>query len=227
MKINQIIAVMAMSAMVAALPFSAEARKKEKDPKTPDKIEKAENVVKSKSQVLQERKPTTRAWGVGEAADQAFARSIAELEARRQYAATIGTIVDGAVKRSDDAVGQAAGTEKKTVRVNDETNTRTQYVQNIIDNIAVSGTVVINTDTYKTKNGQYRVYTCIEFMGDEMDLANDLAKEYAREIEKQVPDEVRADHDKRINEFKDEVQQQLERRRRAARIASSSEDEDL
>ncbi len=220
MKAIKILPALALGLLTLTATSCGGSKKAVADVTNPEQIDGAVRQLDSKSQQLAQRKPLTRTWGVGTAPDKAFAQSIAEADARRKYAASIGTIVNGAIERSNDMVKKAATDDKKTVNVGDFGQITQEDVKNIIDNIAVSGTVVINSDTYKTKNGQYEVYTCIEFVGDQLDLEKDLVKEYRKSLEQKVSDADRDKLEDRIGKFKQEINDILEKRARQSKIGA-------
>lgn len=219
MKATRIAAILALSmSLFGATSCGAKKTATGIDKEKPSVVDGAELQAETKSQTLAERKAATREWGIGTAPDRALAGSIAEAQARTKYAATIGTIVEGAIGIENDLEKKAATDDKKTVSVGDHLQATTQDIKNIIDNIAVSGTVVINTDTYKRKNGTYDVYVCIEYMGDYLDLEKDLVKEYTKTLEDKVSDADRDKLEDRIEKFRKSVSESLDKKRRMSKV---------
>lgn len=167
-------------------------------------------VASTKSQKLAEEKPGTRAFGEATHMNLSFARTYAEGQARAEFARKLSTLVqtasrqaaDGALKYSSNAVDAQMG-EDQGIRSN-------AFAQQVADG-AINGTIIINTDTFKKKDGQYHVYVCIEWQGSVAELADNMTKNFKKNVEQQVSDEDRVKMEVRYEDFRKSIEEQLNR----------------
>lgn len=178
---------------------------------TPQALNSEEvELKKTKSQEMAESKPGTRAYGEATHMNQSFARTYAEGQARAEFARKLSTMVqtasrqatDGALKFSSDAIDSSVGEDQGILS--------NAFAQQVADG-PVKSTVVINTDTFKKRDGQYHVYVCIEWQGDAAKLADAMTANYKKKVEQQVSDEERVKMEVRYEDFKKSLEEQLNR----------------
>ena len=164
------------------------------------------------SQQMAEDRPATRAWGEGTNFNQSFAKTYAETRARAAFARMLSSKVTTASRQANDAAQQYSSDGKKGQQANDQGTTSDAFAQQIADS-TLPGLVVIKTDTYRLKDGQYHVYVCIEWQGSVKEMAAELADNYSARVKQLIPDEDRAKMEVRHEEFRKSVEQQLNRMR--------------
>jgi hypothetical protein len=92
----------------------------------------------------------------------------------------------------------------------DQGITSNAFAQQVADGL-VSGVVVINTDTYRLKDGQYHTFVCVEWEGSVDNLAAEMTSNYKKRVQQQVSDQDRAKMEVRYDEFKKSIEEQLKR----------------
>lgn len=167
-------------------------------------------VTSTKSQKLAEQKPGTRAFGEGTHMNLSFARTYAEGQARAEFARKLSTMVQTASRQSTDGALTYSSNAIDASKGEDQGILSNAFAQQVADG-AVNGTVIINTDTFKKKDGQYHVYVCIEWQGDAAQLANEMTNNFKKKVEQQVSDQDRAKMEVRYEDFKKSIEDQLKR----------------
>lgn len=145
-------------------------------------------VRKSKSQTLAEEKPILRDFGEGTNFNQSFAKQFAETQARASFSRKMQSLIRGAAQEAVTGVTSAHSDGVNASIGTDAGFTSDAFVQQISENV-LSSVVVINTDTFKKKDGQYHVYVCVEYMGDVAKLASQMTNQAKKQVEQQVSDE--------------------------------------
>lgn len=169
-------------------------------------------VKKTKSEKLAEEKPAMRDFGEGTNFNQSFAKTYAEGQARAAFARKLQTMVQTASRESADGAMKAHSNGADSSLGTDQGILSNAFAQQVSEG-AVSGLVVINTDTFKKKDGQYHVYVCVEYMGNIESLASSLANQAKKVVEQQVSEEERLKMKFEYEQFKNSIQDQLERLR--------------
>lgn len=183
--------------------------------KTVTKIDDAQIMQKSRSEQLAEENPATRAFGQAVANDAADARIYADNDARGEFVRKLQSAITAGVRReSGDATKTKADIED--TNMTNDTNQQRHIIQQTLSNATVSGLVILHSDTYKLKNGQYRCYVCVEYRGDVAKLASDLAASYHKALKDQygdnnISDEERAKMKKEAEEFNKFMLEELKR----------------
>ncbi|MDO5395063.1 MAG: hypothetical protein Q4F07_03760 [Bacteroidales bacterium] len=179
------------------------------------KLDDMQLLQKPRSQQLAEENADVRAWGEAIATYADDARAYAENQARGEFVRKLKTQVSTADRQSSMRVNKSKSDDEQTMKIDDSARTEERLTQTLAA-IEVSGLVVINTDTYKQKNGQYRCYVCIEYRGDVAKLADDMARSYKKALNKEygednISDEERIKIELRAEEFRKSVKDELDR----------------
>lgn len=167
-------------------------------------------VNKVRSQQLAEEKPGIRAWGEGTHMNQSFAKTYAEGQARAEFARKLASSVQTASRQATDGAltynsdGQNAGVAE------DQGILSNAFAQQVADGV-INGTVIINSDVFKKRDGQYHVYVCIEWQGGVDQLAEKMTQGYRKKVEQLVSDEDRVKMEVRYEDFKNSIQEELNR----------------
>lgn len=169
-------------------------------------------VKKTKSEKMAEEKPAMRDFGEGTNFNQSFAKTFAEGQARAAFARKLQTMVQTASRESADGAMKAHSNGTDSSLGTDQGFLSNAFAQQVAEG-AVSGLVVINTDTFKKRDGQYHVYVCVEYMGNIEALASSLANQAKKVVEQQVSEEERLKMKFEYEQFKNSIQDQLERLR--------------
>ena len=118
-------------------------------------------IFRSKAQKMAEDKPATRAWGSATNFKQSFARNYAEAQARAQFRRTLSTIISDAWRETNDGAVKFNSNGQEASIGTDQGSLNDGFTTAIADGL-VNGMVVIHTDTYQQKDGQYISYVCVE-----------------------------------------------------------------
>ncbi len=169
-----------------------------------------EKLDKSEAQKLAEAKPACRAWGEATQFNQSFAKTYAEGQARAEFARKLATLVQTASRQATDGADLAHSDGEKSSQGHDQGITSNAFAQQVADGM-VSGMIVISTDTYKLKDGQYHVFVCMEWQGSVDKMAEEMTQNYRRRVEQQVSDQDRVKMEVRYEEFKKSIEEQLRR----------------
>lgn len=172
-------------------------------------------VQKTRSEQLAEEKPAVRAVGQAVSANAGHARTYAENSARAEFVRKFNSSISTAIRESNEQVAKSKSNDEQTMQIDDE-ETEQKLMEQTVAAMDVSGLVIINTDTYKQKNGQYRCYVCIEYSGDVAKLADDMARSYKKALNKEygdnnISDEERIKINLRAEEFRKSVKDELDR----------------
>ncbi len=183
--------------------------------KTVTKIDDAQIMQKSRSEQLAEEEPGKRAFGSAVANDPADARIYADNDARGEFVRKLQSVVMAGIRRSQDDATKSKADNEDTKMINDAEQQR-NIMQQTLSNFSVSGLVILHSDTYKQKNGQYRCYVCVEYRGDVAKLASELTASYQKSLNDEyggnnISDEERAKIKIRSEEFHKSVLDELKR----------------
>lgn len=149
---------------------------------------------------LYEQSPRTRAYGQGQHYKEMTARNIAELQARAAYARTI----ESAVRSATDDIGldlsQYAGDQNIGNSVTDQAGAAHSLVEEIAQQVVRNTHVIKTTRYYNKQNGQYKIYVCIEYNGDEDALVDMVGQK----IENRISDADRTKIKNNYTEFRNQ-----------------------
>lgn len=161
---------------------------------------------------MAEEKPYLRSYGDGTSFDHSTAAMEAQTVARSNFASNLGTAVynmfnrhaNGAQIAHSDAVNASIGTDYGRL-------SQSQIIA--VAGGVVRNTAVINTDTYRKRDGQSRVFVCIEYFGDIAQLARDMAQGcvQAAQVGQQVSDEEREQMQANADRLSGEIEEYLNR----------------
>lgn len=156
--------------------------------------------------VMQQEKPTTRAFGNGKHFKLSTARNIAMAQARAEFAANIAAAIIAATEDNSDGISKYAGDNEQGMIAEDQSSSTKDMVTSIAAEI-IKGTTVIKTSTYMLPNRQYNVYVCLEYAGGEDALAEQTIKKVADAVPENDANKIRQRHD----EFKQSILNYLEK----------------
>lgn len=156
--------------------------------------------------VMQQEKPTTRAFGNGKHFKLTTARNIAMAQARAEFAANIAAAIIAATEDNSDGISKYAGDNDQGMVAEDQSSSTKDMVTSIAAEI-VKGTAVIKTSTYMLPNRQYNVYVCLEYTGGKDALAEQAIKKVADAVPENDAQKIRQRHD----EFKQSILNYLEK----------------
>lgn len=154
-------------------------------------------------------KPATRAAGVGTQFDLSFATSLAETDAQRAFARMLSSTLSAQIKVGNYGYNEYATDGQKGAAVADEEGKSTSFTELIINNLELSGLVIIDKNIFKKRDGRYMVYVCLEYRGDVHTLAANMAQGYRNAIEQQVPEADRNRIDENVKQLENDLYQRL------------------
>lgn len=154
-------------------------------------------------------KQSTRAYGTATQFDLGFATRTATAAARQELAARLMQVISSNNQFNNFSYQLAATDGQKSGSVKDEEQKVQEMVEAIVPEIPVNGAVIIENNIYKTKDGQYQVFVCVEYQGEAMELANKMADGYRKYLEQRVSAEKREEIDKRVDEFREYSQKRI------------------
>lgn len=184
--------------------------------KAVEKLDGGKLMEQSLAQQMAAEKPGVRAVGEGTSTYAGYAKQYAENDARAQFARGLNASITSAIRDEQYSYGKSKANDKKTTKVDDDE--KTQHLMNqTLAKVDVKGLVIVQTDTYKLKNKQYRAYVCVEYRGDVQKLANQIADGYKNVLieeeygEDNISQEKREEIDRRAEEFRNSIKEELER----------------
>lgn len=144
---------------------------------------------------LAEESPALRKYGVGEHFKESTARNIAEAQARGAYARSMASALRTATEEIGVSLEKYAGDDQQGASVRDQSGEGNDYVMSIAGEI-VRNTHVIKTTRYIKSNNQFRIYVCIEYMGNQEQLVNNAIEELKDKISPEDRVKLEERHDK-------------------------------
>lgn len=168
-------------------------------------------VAKSKSQEMAESKPAIRAWGEAANFKQSFAVAYAEGQARNAFARKIEAIMYGGTEERNNGANQnhSNGEMSNGLGGTDQIFDNNAVIGQAIKALPLNNVVVINTDTYRMKDGQYHCYVCVEYSSSLEELAKEMTQSLRKTIGQQVSDRDRAKMEVYLKDYQDRVEKQL------------------
>ncbi len=175
----------------------------------------AQLIEKTRSEQMAEEKPEIRALGQATANNAGDARIYAENDARGEFVRKFQSVITTGIRRSQNDAEMSKANNEETRYMNDAAAERNLMNQTMA-NMNLPGVVIVNSDTYKQKNGQYRCYVCVEYRGGVANLANEMTRSYQRAMNNEygdnnISDEERAKIAVRSEEFRQSILEELER----------------
>jgi hypothetical protein len=157
---------------------------------------------------LQEEKPLVRAVGTGQHFREATARNIAEVQARAQFARTLGPKIKAST--ADDGGGNAlySGDDLSGNAVDDQMAKINDFAQSIANEV-VAGMVLIKTSKYMLPNKQYKVYVCLEYQKG----VSEMATRIATKVEQKISDEQKLKMNFEFEQYRKRIEEELEKSR--------------
>lgn len=154
-------------------------------------------------------KSATRAYGTATQFDLGFATRTATAAARQELASAIMQIITSNNAIDNLAYSLYATDGKKSGTAKDEESKTQEMVEAIVAEIPVSGAVIIENNIYKTKDGQYQVFVCVEYQGKALELADKMADGLRKYLEQTVSEEKRSEINKEVKDFRENTLQRI------------------
>ena len=146
---------------------------------------------------LAEEAPAIRKYGNGQHFKESTARNLAESQARASFARSIAAAVKTATEEIGVSLDKYAGDNTDGRSVSDQSGEANDFVMSIASEI-VKNTHPIKTTRYLKSNNQYNIYVCLEYMGTE----NQMAEQIEDSLKDKISPEDRAKLEKRHNDFR-------------------------
>lgn len=122
------------------------------------------------------KKPTKRASGMGLHFQETTARNLAELNARAQLARALQTCIESASSSySGGTTLFTVNEEGVGVSINDQSATVDDREASLAKEL-VQGAPVVKISKYKTPDNQFRVFVCVEYSEEVVEMAAKVAK---------------------------------------------------
>lgn len=173
--------------------------------------ESGEVAVKmTRSQELAEEKPALRDWGEASNFSMSFAKTYAEGQARASFRRKIESMVKTASKEAANGTTMAHSNGAESSMGGDQGFLSDAFAQQVAAGV-IRNVVVIKTDLFKQKDGQYHVYVCTEYQGSVAQLAQELTNAAQKVVGQQVPDEEMLKSRWRNEQFEKSIAADLEK----------------
>lgn len=154
-------------------------------------------------------KSATRAYGTAIEFDLGFATRLASAAARQELATMIEAVIKSSATIYTKSITQNSTDGNESGTAKDAENQREEIVKAIVAEIPVNGATIIENNIYKTKDGQYQVFVCVEYQADAMTLAKQMADSYRNYLIQRISNDKRAELDRQVekayNELLDEI----------------------
>ncbi|GHT50815.1 hypothetical protein AGMMS49982_06860 [Bacteroidia bacterium] len=155
---------------------------------------------------MQEEKPATRAVGQGSHFKEQTARSIAEVQARAQFARAISSKIKSATSEESLGYDLYSGDATTGAAVTDQGSKQNDLAQSIA-NEAVNNTVIIKTYKELMPNNQYNVWVCLEYQAG----VSEIAAAVAKKVQQQISDEDKLKMNFEFDQFRKKMEAELEK----------------
>ena len=169
-------------------------------------------VKMTKSEELTFAKPEIRAFGDGTNFNMSFAMTFAEGQARAAFQRKIEALVQTASEEALTAYQQASTNGVESSIVSDQDIKSGAFAKQIAEGV-LKNTAVIHADKFKTVDGQYHVYVCIEYRGAVNDMVENMVAQAQKRVPQQVSDEDRIKIQFEIEQFKKKLEEDFNRLR--------------
>lgn len=146
---------------------------------------------------LAEEAPLIRKYGNGQHFKESTARNLAENQARASFARSIAAAVKTATEEIGVSLDKYAGDDTDGHSVSDQSGEGNDFIMSIASEI-VKNTHPIKTTRYLKSNNQYNIYVCLEYMGTE----NQMTEQIEDSLKDKISPEDRAKLEKRHNDFR-------------------------
>ena len=154
-------------------------------------------------------KSATRAYGTATEFDLGFATRLASAAARQELATKIEAVIKSSATIYNKSITQNSTDGNESGTAKDAEGQREEIVKAIVAEIPVNGATIIENNIYKTKDGQYQVFVCVEYQADAMTLAKQMADSYRNYLIQRISNDKRAELDRQVekayNELLDEI----------------------
>lgn len=154
-------------------------------------------------------KSATRAYGTAIEFDLGFATRLASAAARQELATKIEAVIKSSATIYTKSITQNSTDGNESGTAKDAESQREEIVKAIVAEIPVNGATIIENNIYKTKDGQYQVFVCVEYQADAMTLAKQMADSYRNYLIQRISNDKRAELDRQVekayNELLDEI----------------------
>lgn len=150
--------------------------------------------------------PAIRKVGNGSHFKEATARNIAEAQARAAFARSIASAITTGTEEIGVSLEKYAGDETTGHSVTDGSGESNDFVMSISQEI-VKNTHPVKTSRYLKPNNQFNIYVCLEYMGSE----NQMAEQIESAVKDKISPEDRATLEKRHDDFRQRILNALNR----------------
>lgn len=123
--------------------------------------------------VLAEEAPAIRKYGNGLHLKESVAKNTAEMQARASFARSIAAAITSASEEVGVSLEQYVGDDTTGRTVSDQSDESSDYVLSIAKEV-VKNTHPIKTSRYIKPNKQFNYYVCIEYLGDENHMVEQI-----------------------------------------------------
>lgn len=149
---------------------------------------------------IYEQSPFNRAYGNGQHFKEASARNIAELQARGMFARKIEAAILSATEDMGVSLSKYAADEQSGQSVTDQSGEANDLAMSIAQQV-MRNTHTIKTSRYMLPNKQFNIYVCLEYIGGE----NEMAQEIERGVKDKISKEDREKIERRHDQFRQRI----------------------
>ncbi|GHT21143.1 hypothetical protein AGMMS4957_09490 [Bacteroidia bacterium] len=167
------------------------------------------SVPLSECEKLAAKSPLTRAAGTGQFFDESTAKNLAELDASAQFARNIERHVRTATANDAQGYQGYSGGEHlgnaerdQYTKVNDENFVAADEI--------IANTVVIHKEKFKLKNGEWKVWVCLEYQKGEAAMKAKIEEAVRK---RRLSEEEKLEIDYKAEQFQNRVDKELEKRK--------------
>jgi hypothetical protein len=158
----------------------------------------------TESEAYAMQKPGKRAIGKGVSYDESAARQLAELDARATFSRALDDAIVSAAKKRNIHLDMYSGDVAEGQSVTDAGGDANTFARSISSNI-ISNCSIVKMNKFFSKNRQYTVFLCLEYLGE----IADIAKEAANQVKQRISDSDRAKLGDSLDDFENDIQNNL------------------
>ena len=167
-----------------------------------------EEIKKTETELYAELAPGRRVAANGQAFTEAAAEQLARNNARAKFAEAIETVVKSAAETVYGEITEFSADEKNGESATDGGQEQHTLAKSVAEQ-TITNTTVVKKQTFRAKNNRYTVFVCLEYNGE----VGALAAEIAEQVKQRVSEQSRKRIEKDLQDFKDEVEFELHKRK--------------
>lgn len=141
-----------------------------------------------------EQSPFKRAYGSGQHFKEAMARNIAEMQARGMFARKIEAAILSATEEVGVSLEKYAADEQSGQSVRDQSSEANDLATSIAQQV-MRNTHTIKTSRYMLPNKQFNIFVCLEYMGGESEMVQQIEQGVKDKISKEDREKIEKRHD--------------------------------